>query len=427
MDKFTPITSELYAYVLAHRSERDPVLAALAAETAKLGGVSLMQVAPEQGAFLTLLTRAIGARSAVEVGTFTGYSALCIARGLPDDGRLLCCDINEEWTAIGRRHWEKAGVASRIDLRIAPALDTLRALPASTQFDLAFIDADKTGYRAYYEEILARLRPNGLVLFDNVLWMGQRAADRYHRREHTRAARVERFSRQRRPRRGGDARGRRRAQHRPQARARRARLTTAFRLERAVVRDGVELAFVREGAGGYPLLLVHGWPETKRIWWRNIAPLAAAGFEVIVPDLRGFGDSGLPADGFYDLAAHARDLYALVHDVLGHARCGAAGGDLGGGVIQDLGLRFPGVIERQCSSTPSCRCCRRRTRRPAFPPSRKRESAWPPTISSARAAKPTRSPPSSTRPSKRRRYIAQFYGPRFWATPGRSRPRTSTS
>ena len=172
MDKFTPITSELYAYVLAHRSERDPVLAALAAVTAQLGGVSLMQVAPEQGAFLTLLTRAIGARSAVEVGTFTGYSALCIARGLPGDGRLLCCDINEEWTAIGRRHWEKAGVASKIDLRIAPALETLRALPASTQFDLAFIDADTTGYRAYYEEILARLRPNGLVLFDNVLWQG---------------------------------------------------------------------------------------------------------------------------------------------------------------------------------------------------------------------------------------------------------------
>ena len=105
---------------------------------------------------------------------------------------------------------------------------------------------------------------------------------------------------------------------------------------------------MRAGEGGYPLLLVHGWPETKRIWWRNVEPLAAAGFEVIVPDLRGFGDSGLAPDGFYDPAAHARDLHALVHDVLGHERCAAAGGDLGGVVIQDLGLRFEGFVERQC-------------------------------------------------------------------------------
>ena len=114
------------------------------------------------------------------------------------------------------------------------------------------------------------------------------------------------------------------------------------------MRPGVELAFVRAGEGGYPLLLVHGWPETKRIWWRNIEPLAEAGFEVIVPDLRGFGDSGLAPDGFYDLAAHARDLHALVHDVLGHERCAAAAGDLGGGAVQDLGLRFEGFVERQC-------------------------------------------------------------------------------
>src|SRR5437899_2312821 len=123
---------------------------------------------------------------------------------------------------------------------------------------------------------------------------------------------------------------------------------SAFAVESAEVRPGVTLAYIRAGAGGYPLLLVHGWPETKRIWWRNVPPLAAAGFEVIVPDLRGFGDSDLAPDGFYDLAAHARDLYALVHDVLGHPRCAAAGGDLGGGVIQDLGLRFPGFVTRQC-------------------------------------------------------------------------------
>ncbi len=122
---------------------------------------------------------------------------------------------------------------------------------------------------------------------------------------------------------------------------------TCFPVHRATVRDGVKLAYVREGVGGYPLLLAHGWPETKRIWWRNIAPLADAGFEVIVPDLRGFGDSGFAPDGFYDLAAHARDLHALVHDVLGHERCAVAGGDLGGGVLIDLGLRFPGFVERQ--------------------------------------------------------------------------------
>lgn len=172
-DKFTALNSDLYRYVVDHRSERDPVLAELMAETDKLGPVALMQISAEQGAFMTLLTRAVGARSAVEVGTFTGYSALCVARGLPDDGRLLCCDINENWTAIGRRHWQKAGVDHKIDLRLAPALDTLRALPPSTQFDIGFVDADKVSYASYYEEILKRLRPNGLILFDNVLWMGQ--------------------------------------------------------------------------------------------------------------------------------------------------------------------------------------------------------------------------------------------------------------
>jgi caffeoyl-CoA O-methyltransferase len=172
-DKYTTMTPDLYAYLVSHRTERDPVLASLVQETEALGGVSLMQVAPEQGAFMTLLTRAIGARSAVEVGTFTGYSALCIARGLPEDGKLICCDINEEWTAIGRRHWAQAGVAHKIDLRLAPALETLRGLPDGMHFDLAFVDADKANYRNYYEEILKRLRPGGLILFDNVLWAGQ--------------------------------------------------------------------------------------------------------------------------------------------------------------------------------------------------------------------------------------------------------------
>jgi caffeoyl-CoA O-methyltransferase len=172
-DKFLPLTSEVYEYLLAHRSERDPVLASLIEETGRLGGLSLMQIAPEQGAFMTILVRALGAHSALEIGTFTGYSALCIARGLPPDGRLICCDVNEEWTSIGRRHWARAGVAEKIDLRLAPALDTLRTLPADLQLDFVFIDADKENYRNYYEAVLPRLRPNGLILFDNVLWMGQ--------------------------------------------------------------------------------------------------------------------------------------------------------------------------------------------------------------------------------------------------------------
>jgi len=119
-----------------------------------------------------LLTRVVGGRRAVEVGTFTGYSAISIARGLPDDGTLLCCDVSEEWTAIAGKYWERAGVDGKIELRIAPALDTLRSLPTGEQFDLAFIDADKENYPNYYEEVLARLRPNGVILVDNTLWMG---------------------------------------------------------------------------------------------------------------------------------------------------------------------------------------------------------------------------------------------------------------
>jgi caffeoyl-CoA O-methyltransferase len=166
------LSPEIHEYLIGHGSPPDAVQRELIEETRKLGGISMMQIAPEQGAFMTLLARAIGARRAVEVGTFTGYSALCLARGLPDDGKLLCCDVSEEWTAVGRRFWEKAGIAHKIDLRIGPAAETLRALPSGDPFDLAFIDADKQGYPVYYEEILARLRPNGLILVDNVLWFG---------------------------------------------------------------------------------------------------------------------------------------------------------------------------------------------------------------------------------------------------------------
>lgn len=166
------LTQPVHDYLLAHIQRLDDVQRDLIAETEALGGVSIMQIAPEQGAFMTLLTRLIGARRAVEVGTFTGYSALSIARGLPDNGTLLCCDVNEEWTAIARKYWERAGIDSKIDLRIAPALDTLRSLPEGEQFDLAFIDADKENYPNYYEEVLTRLRPNGVILVDNTLWMG---------------------------------------------------------------------------------------------------------------------------------------------------------------------------------------------------------------------------------------------------------------
>ncbi len=167
------VSAEVHAYLVQHGTPPDEIQRALIEETQKLGGISMMQIAPEQGAFMTLLARAIGTRYALEVGTFTGYSALCIARALPDAGRLICCDVSEEWTAIARRYWEKAGVSEKIDLRIAPALDTLRALPEQPQLDFAFIDADKPGYIAYYEEILKRLRPGGLILVDNVLWLGR--------------------------------------------------------------------------------------------------------------------------------------------------------------------------------------------------------------------------------------------------------------
>jgi len=171
-EKFTTLTPALYEYLVAHNPPPDAVLRELAAETAALGRISIMQVAVEQGAFLTFLARLLGARHAVEVGTFTGYSAISIARGLAADGRLLCCDLNEEWAGIARRYFVRAGVTERVTLRIAPAIETLRALPPTPEIDLAFIDADKTGYRSYYEELLPRLRPGGVIGFDNVLWTG---------------------------------------------------------------------------------------------------------------------------------------------------------------------------------------------------------------------------------------------------------------
>ena len=160
-------------YAAAHSTAADPVLAALVERTRRLGSVAGMQIAPDQGAFLTMVTQMVGARTAVEVGTFTGYSSICIARGLGPGGRLIACDRSDEWTAIARQTWLEAGVADRIDLRLGPAADTLDALPRDLVIDLAFIDADKEGYITYYEAILERLRPGGVVLADNVLWYGR--------------------------------------------------------------------------------------------------------------------------------------------------------------------------------------------------------------------------------------------------------------
>jgi caffeoyl-CoA O-methyltransferase len=172
-DKFIALTPELHSYVVEHGARRDDVLNRLAAETERLGDIAIMQVAPEQGAFMTLLVRAIGARRALELGTFTGYSAICVARGLADGGKLISCDVNGEWTEVARRYFDEAGVADRIDLRLGPALDTLRELPEDEPFDFAFIDADKTEYPDYYEECLRLLRPGGLIMLDNVLRGGQ--------------------------------------------------------------------------------------------------------------------------------------------------------------------------------------------------------------------------------------------------------------
>jgi caffeoyl-CoA O-methyltransferase len=173
---FVAITPHLQEYITSRSTPSDPLLRELIQETAALGPISVMQIAELQGTFMGLLVRAISARRIIEVGTFTGYSAICMARALPPDGRILCCDVSDEWTRIARRYFERAGVTGKIDLRIGPALDTLRALPAEPAFDLGFIDADKRNQGSYYEEILLRLRPNGLLLIDNTLRSG-RVAD----------------------------------------------------------------------------------------------------------------------------------------------------------------------------------------------------------------------------------------------------------
>jgi caffeoyl-CoA O-methyltransferase len=172
--KSLPLTPELHDYLVGHSTPLDEVTADLIAETrAALPGDAGMQVAPEQAVFLRLLTALLGVRQAVEVGTFTGLSSLSIARGLAEGGHLTCFDISEEFTGIARRYWKRAGVGQRIELRIGPAAERLRELPLEPYLDLAFIDADKGGYRTYWNELVPRVRPGGVLLVDNVLWSGQ--------------------------------------------------------------------------------------------------------------------------------------------------------------------------------------------------------------------------------------------------------------
>ncbi|MGY1683076.1 O-methyltransferase [Geodermatophilus sp. SYSU D01176] len=170
------LTPELGDYVRASSEPLDDVAADLLAETAAMadrGEASpTYQIAPEQGTFMQLLARALGARRAIEIGTFTGYSALCVARGLPEDGLLLCLDVSEEWTAVARRYWARAGLADRIELRLGDAHESLRALPAEPTFDLAFVDADKEGYADYIDQLYPRMTGNGVVLLDNTLANG---------------------------------------------------------------------------------------------------------------------------------------------------------------------------------------------------------------------------------------------------------------
>jgi len=164
----------LYDYILSVSLHEDPLLRRLREETAQ-DYMARMKIEPEQGQFMALLVQLAGARKALEIGVYTGYSSICVAAALPADGRLVACDVSEPWTAVARRYWREAGVHDRIDLRLAPALETLDALLAAGEtetFDFAFIDADKENYLAYYERVLELLRPGGLLAVDNTLWSG---------------------------------------------------------------------------------------------------------------------------------------------------------------------------------------------------------------------------------------------------------------
>ncbi|MEX1140830.1 MAG: O-methyltransferase [Thermoleophilaceae bacterium] len=170
------MTDELAAYVTAHAGGRDEALLRVEAENAELGSLAQMQTSPDQAALLELLAGATRAHRAIEVGTFTGYGAIRIARGLGADGSLLCCELDADRAAAARRNLDAAGVGDRVEIRVGPALDTIRSLPAEPLFDLAYLDADKSGYPAYYDELVPRLAPDGLLAIDNVL-LGGRVLD----------------------------------------------------------------------------------------------------------------------------------------------------------------------------------------------------------------------------------------------------------
>jgi len=177
MATFTPLDDALYDYMVAH-ARQDDVLRRVHDEAQAMGDLAEMQVSPEQGALITLLCRLVGARDALELGTFTGYSAICAARGLAAGGRLIACELSEELAEIAARNFESAGVADRIEIRIGPAADTVSAIPEREAFDFAFIDADKQGYSTYYDLVVPRVRSGGLILIDNVFYGGRVVAGR---------------------------------------------------------------------------------------------------------------------------------------------------------------------------------------------------------------------------------------------------------
>ena len=176
------LDNQLYDYLLSASLRESEILQQLREETARLPN-AVMQIAPEQGQFMALLVQLLGATKTLEVGVFTGYSSLCVALALPPNGKIVACDVSEEYTTVARRYWEAAGVTDKIDLRLAPALETLDELLASGQaetFDFAFIDADKRNYEGYYERSLQLIRPGGLIAIDNVLWSGRVADPQVH-------------------------------------------------------------------------------------------------------------------------------------------------------------------------------------------------------------------------------------------------------
>jgi len=167
------LEDDLLDYIMLHSAPADQIQEALIEETVELGWVARMQISVDQGNFLTMLVKAIRPKFAVEIGTFTGFSSISIARGLPENGSLLCCDVSEKWTAIARTYWKKAGLNEKIDLVLAPAMETLDSLPEDTEIDFAFIDADKGNYKNYFEAVLSRLSDHGMIVVDNVLWSGR--------------------------------------------------------------------------------------------------------------------------------------------------------------------------------------------------------------------------------------------------------------